>query len=73
MIEPNDISLTGQYSIQEAVKILGLSRKTLYNKINNGVLRCHYRKGSNQRFFVGRDLLCFLDVHPKKEKKFKIF
>lgn len=73
MINPEDIVPTGQYSMQEAIKELGLSRKTIYNHINKGTLRCHYRKGSNQRFFVGRDLLCFLDVHPKKERKFKIF
>lgn len=62
MIQPDSISMTGQYSVVEAAALLEITRRTLYNYINRGVLRAHTRRGSNRRYFTGRELVRFINA-----------
>lgn len=58
MIEmrPN-VKPDGRYSPVETAKLLGISRRTLYNWIDKGWIKCEYRKLGCKRTFLGSDIL----------------
>lgn len=51
-----DIADTGQYSVGEAARLLGVHRNTLNRYVKERLLRCHYHR-SGRKFFYGRDLV----------------
>lgn len=53
--DPPKINEAGKYSINDAVKILGISKRTLFDHRIQGLIKTSY--GRNGRpFFYGRDL-----------------
>ena len=54
-----DVQMQGRYSIQDACKILGIARSTLYNHISAGNINVHFWKNNKRPFFFGKDVLAF--------------
>jgi excisionase family DNA binding protein len=58
-IEP-EVPLTGRYSMTEAAAILGISRQTLYNWCEQGLIQYCERRVNKRRIILGREIIrCF--------------
>ena len=54
---------SGRYSIKQAMKILGCSRRTLYNYRDRGWIPTHRRNGNNQIVIIGKDIISFMNAY----------
>ncbi len=52
---PN-ISDTARVSFSDAAKLLGISRPTLYKRVESGLIKSHRYKDSKWPFFYGSDI-----------------
>lgn len=57
--EKPNVKATNRYNVQEACKILGITRKTLLKYTNNGLIECGVRKATNRKFYTGLSLQTF--------------
>lgn len=54
-------SPTGLYPLKTAAAILGISRRTLKNYRDAGLIPTHERNGNRQKIIVGKDLIAFFN------------
>lgn len=55
-LEPN-VSPTGRYNINEAISILDIDRKTLYNYTKSGKIKCGFRRCNGRKFYMGSEIM----------------
>lgn len=51
-----EVSNTGRYSIQEASRLLGITRGTIYKYIRSGDIKCGVRKHNLRMFITGQEI-----------------
>ena len=54
-------SPSGLYPLKTAAAILGISRRTLKNYRDAGLIPTHERNGNRQKIIVGKDLIAFFN------------
>ena len=60
-------SPTGLYPLKTAATILGISRRTLKNYRDAGLIPTHERNGNKQKIIVGKDLISFFNRRHRLE------
>jgi excisionase family DNA binding protein len=64
---PIEINNETYYTVNEALAYLGISRDTLYRRIDEGLLQKYTHGLKNRVYFRLSDLDALRELHPKKE------
>lgn len=57
--EEPKVTLTGMYNVMQAAQALGIHRNTLSKYTECGFIKCHFRRNTKQKFYLGADIMRF--------------